>query len=165
MRTVANQAQLVQSKTQTIHLQLMYHQMQFGIQQHMLNTKLWDICLEFLDLQCVQETCTAIVTVMLTTYIKFPTANDIDTVVREFKVKYGVPQCFGTIDGTHIPVSVPSENHTDYYNRKGWYSVLIQGLVDANYCFLDICVRWPGSVRDARVFVHSNLYKKLHRAN
>jgi len=111
--------------------------------------------------EIVQETCSAIVTTLLTTYIKFPTRNDIDTVVREFKVKWGVPQCFGAIDGTHIPVSVPSENHTDYYNRKGWYSMLIQGLVDANYCFLDICVGWPGSVHDARVFVHSNLYKKI----
>ena len=39
--------------------------------------------------------------------------------------------------------------------------MLIQGLVDANYCFLDICVGWPGSVHDARVFVHSSLYKKI----
>jgi len=39
--------------------------------------------------------------------------------------------------------------------------MLIQGLVDANYHFLDICVGWPGSVHDARVFVHSSLYKKI----
>ena len=64
--------------------------------------------------EIVRETCTAIVTVLLTTYIKFPTGNDIDTVVREFKVKWEVPQCFGAIDGTHIPVSVPSENRTEY---------------------------------------------------
>ena len=39
--------------------------------------------------------------------------------------------------------------------------MLIQGLVDANYHFLDICVGWPGSLHDARVFVHSSLYKKF----
>jgi len=54
-------------------------------------------------------------------------------ILIQFKVTWGVPQCFGAMDGTHTPVSVPSENHTDYYNRKDWYSVLIQGLVDANY--------------------------------
>ena len=48
---------------------------------------------------------------------------------------------FWAINGTHIPVSVPSENHTDYYNRKGWYSMIVQGLVDASYCFMDICDR------------------------
>ena len=61
--------------------------------------------------EIVHETCSAIV---LKTYIKFPTDDNIDNVVREFKVKWGVPQCFGAIDGTHIPVSVPSKNHTDY---------------------------------------------------
>ena len=37
--------------------------------------------------EIVQETCLAIVTVLLTTYIKFPTENDI---VREIKVKWRV---------------------------------------------------------------------------
>ena len=42
--------------------------------------------------------------------------------------------------------------------------MIIQGLVDANYQFLDVCIRWPGSVHDARVFTHSNLCKKItHR--
>ena len=29
--------------------------------------------------------------------------------------------------------------------------MLIQGLVDANYRFLDVYIGWPGSVHDARV--------------
>ena len=111
--------------------------------------------------EIVHETCSGMVSVLLKTYIKFPTGDNIDNVVREFKGKWGVPQCFGAIDGTHIPVSVPSNNHTDYYNRKGWYSMIIQGLVDVSYCFLDICIGWSGSVHDARVFVHSSLYMKI----
>ena len=92
-------------------------------------------------------------------YIKFPSGDDVDHVVDEFKTKWGVPQCFGAVDGCHIPICAPSEQHTDYYNQKGWYSMIIQGLVDANYRFLDVCIGWPGSVHDARVFAHS---KKLH---
>ena len=75
---------------------------------------------------------------------------------------WGYP-CGGTIDGSHIPVSVPSELHIDYYNRKGWYSVVLQGLVDHKYCFTDIYVGWPGSVHDARVFANSDLYHKGQR--
>ena len=66
----------------------------------------------------------------------------------------------GAIDGSHIPVRPPAMNHTDYYNRKGFYSVILQGVVDANYLFEDIYVGWPGSVHDSRVFVNSSLYNK-----
>ena len=57
---------------------------------------------------------------------------------------------------SHIPVSPPTLCHTDYYNRKGLYSVLIQAVVDYKYRFLDIYNGWPGSVHDARVLAHSN---------
>ena len=69
-------------------------------------------------------------------------------------------QCAGSIDGCHFPVRPPASNHTDYYNRKGWYSVLLQGVVDQNYLFTDICIGWPGSVHDARVLANSCIYKK-----
>ena len=42
--------------------------------------------------------------------------------------------------------------------------MLIQGLVDANCLFLDVCVGWPGSVHDARVLAHSALYKDIERS-
>ena len=64
------------------------------------------------------------------------------------KNKWGMIQCAGSIDGCHIPVLPPALNHTDYYNRKGWYSILEQAVVDHNYLFTDVCVGCPGSVHD-----------------
>ena len=109
----------------------------------------------------VHETCQCILDVLMVDYIKFPSGDRLNQTVDEFKTKWGVPQCFGAIDGSHIPISAPDLLHTDYYNRKGWYSMLIQGLVDANYLFLDVCVGWAGSVHDARVLAHSALYKGI----
>ena len=87
----------------------------------------------------VHETCQCILDVLMVDYIKFPSGDRLNQTVDEFKTKWGVPQCFGAIDGSHVPISAPDLLHTDYYNRKGWYSMLIQGLVDANYLFLDVC--------------------------
>ena len=37
-------------------------------------------------------------------YIKFPSGDEIDCVIDEFSTRRGVPQCFGAVDGCHIPV-------------------------------------------------------------
>ena len=55
----------------------------------------------------------------------------------------------------------PTSNHTDYYNRKGWYSVVLQAVADYRYMFKDVCVGWHGSVHDTRVFKNSGIYNKL----
>ena len=95
----------------------------------------------------VQETCCAIVSVLMDTYIKFPTGNSLKKVVEGFEKKWGFPQCVGAIDGSHIPISAPEMNHTDYYNCKGWYSMIVQAIVDHDYnIFRDICIGWPGSI-------------------
>ena len=85
--------------------------------------------------------------------------------MRGFETAWGFPQCVGAIDGCHIPVQAPALNHTDYYKRKGWYSILLQAVVDSKYRFTNICVGWPGSVHDARVFANSSLYKKASAGN
>ena len=108
----------------------------------------------------VHDTCAAIVRILLTEYIQFPTGNQLTSVIDGFKTKFDVPQCAGAIDGSHIPVRPPAQNHTDYYNRKGWYSVILQAVVDHNYLFRDVMVGWPGSVHDARVFSNSQLCHK-----
>ena len=111
----------------------------------------------------VHDTCKAIVDVLLKTYIKFPQGDELSRVVEGFKSKWGMIQCAGSIDGCHIPVLPPALNHTDYYNRKGWYSMLVQAIVDHNYLFTDVCVGWPGSVHDARVLANSSVYRKANR--
>ena len=38
-----------------------------------------------------------------------------------------------------------------YCYQKGWYSVVVQTVVDYKYCCLDIYVGWPGSLHDSQV--------------
>ena len=100
----------------------------------------------------VHSTCQAIENNLLRKYVKFPTGDALKDVICNFESKWGFPQCVGAIDGSHIPISAPLQKHTDYYNRKGWYSMVVQAVVDHDYLFRDICVGCPGSVHDARIF-------------
>ena len=109
----------------------------------------------------VHDTCAAIIKVLQSKYITFPTGNDLQCVVDGFNMKWDMVQCAGAIDGCHIPVKPPSLNHTDFYNRKGWYSIILQAVVDHEYLFRDVMVGWPGSVHDARVLVNSQLYHRI----
>ena len=59
-------------------------------------------------------------------------------------------------------ISTSFMNHSDYYNTKRWYSMIIQAIV---LYFHDICVGWPGSVHDARVFANSLIYKQITEEN
>ena len=72
----------------------------------------------------VHDICRAIVKILMKEYIKFPSGDDLKRVVDEFKTKWGVPQRFGAMDGCHILICAPSEQHIDYHNRKGWYSMI-----------------------------------------
>ena len=108
----------------------------------------------------IKDVCAAIVDVLLPRYIKWPTGESLKTVIQGFEEKNGFPQCAGAVDGTHIPIVSPQHCPADYYNRKGWHSVIMQGVVDYRGLFTDVYVGWPGRVHDARVFSNSALSHK-----
>ena len=57
-----------------------------------------------------------------------------------YKEEWGFPMCVGAIDGTNVPIKAPSQNHTDYVNRKPYYCIIMPALVDSRYLFRDIVV-------------------------
>jgi len=109
----------------------------------------------------IHEVCAAVVE-HLPKYIRFPRVEQQQQYIDYFESIWGVPQCIGAIDGSHIPILPPSLCHTNYYNRKGWYSMVLQAVIDYKFCFLDVYTRWPGSVHDACVLAHSTLYRKAN---
>ena len=42
----------------------------------------------------------------------------------------GISAVCGAIDGLHIPIASPQEHPAEYYNGKGWHSILLQAVVD-----------------------------------
>ena len=81
-------------------------------------------------------------------------------VIRGFEEVWGFPQCFGAIDGSHFPILAPHDSATEYYNRKGQHSIVLQALVDHNYLFMNTYVGWPRSVHDAHILSDSEVFAK-----
>lgn len=121
---------------------------------HLFGVGLSSVCVT------VHEVCTAIVEVLSQRYIRIPTGENAQQVVDGFLHTWGFPQCFGAIDGSHIPIITPKDNPIDYYNRKKFHSIVLQALVDHEYKFMNTYVGWPGSVHDARVLANSVVFER-----
>ena len=108
----------------------------------------------------VNETCDVISKRLLKKYVCIPQGQHMRENVNGFDAIWGFPQVAGAIDGSHIPIIRPKQSASDYYNQKGYYSIILRGLVDFRGLFIDVYIGWPGKVHDARVFANSNVYAK-----
>ncbi|XP_043222665.1 putative nuclease HARBI1 [Amphibalanus amphitrite] len=100
--------------------------------------------------------------------IRMPeTAQEQENVSAAFETLHGLPCAVGALDGCHIPMNKPvnTEDSEAFVNRKGFYSINLLAVCDAKRLFRDICVGWPGSVHDSRIFRNSSLGKRLMEEN
>uniref|UniRef100_A0A452H3T0 DDE Tnp4 domain-containing protein n=1 Tax=Gopherus agassizii TaxID=38772 RepID=A0A452H3T0_9SAUR len=95
---------------------------------------------------------------------KVVTLGNVQVIVDGFAVM-GFPNCGGAIDGTHIPILAPEHQGTQYINCKGYFSMVLQALVDHKGRFTNIHVRWLGRVHDTHVFRNTTLFKRLQQGN
>ncbi|CAM5177218.1 unnamed protein product [Eretmochelys imbricata] len=88
------------------------------------------------------------------------TLGNVQVIVDGFAAM-GFPNCGGAIDGTHIPILAPEQQVGEYINCKGYFSIVLQALVDHKGRFTNINMGWPGKVHDAHIFRNSGLFQKL----
>ena len=94
--------------------------------------------------------------------IYLPDDAEAAAIADRFEQKYAYPQAFAAIDGTHIPVTPPSDGYRDFINRKMYPSVIFQAVCDDKYLFRDIFAKLPGCCHDAHVFSRSPLFDYMH---
>ncbi|XP_019699512.2 protein ALP1-like [Harpegnathos saltator] len=106
---------------------------------------------------------TAWILIKLDDVIKWPEGQHVAYVCHQFYAKRGIPNIMGAIDCTQIKIEKPNvENARDYCNRKKYFSVSLQAVVDAHMKFTNIYCGQPGSLHDARVLRKSVLYNSVN---
>ncbi|XP_010915201.3 protein ALP1-like [Elaeis guineensis] len=116
----------------------------------------------------VLEVCSAIKTVLMPKLLQWPGPAAAAAAARRFEVLSGIPNVVGSMYTTHIPIIAPKVSVAAYFNRrhternqKTSYSITVQGVVDPDGVFTDVCIGWPGSMPDDQVLEKSALYQRV----
>lgn len=96
---------------------------------------------------------------LLSIIISWPTPQEQQEMKDMYMDLKNFPGVVGMIDGTHISIKKPSIRGIDYYNRKDYYSIVLQAVVREDLRFTNIFAGFPGKVHDARVLRQSPLFQ------
>lgn len=94
-------------------------------------------------------------------HMKIPGEDDFRKIADDYYNIWNFPNCIGSIDGKHIRIICPSHSGSMFYNYKHFFSIVLQGLVDANYKFININVGGYGKQSDGGTFRSSALFLNL----
>ncbi|XP_050028274.1 putative nuclease HARBI1 [Dermacentor andersoni] len=78
-------------------------------------------------------------------------------IAEEYYDKWDFPNTIGSIDGKHFAIKCPNKSGSDFYNYKGFYSLIMLAIADANYRFIMVDIGAQGRYSDASFFKRSPL--------
>ncbi|XP_066583783.1 putative nuclease HARBI1 [Prorops nasuta] len=109
--------------------------------------------------QIVHRLSLAIAKQLFQKYVRIPRREEdlIKIMSQNFQVS-GMIRVVGALDCVHVKIqSYGGEDAELWRNRKGFFSINVQCLVNSDLEIMDCVVRWPGSTHDSTIFSHSRL--------
>ncbi|XP_024005317.1 protein ALP1-like [Eutrema salsugineum] len=115
----------------------------------------------------VIEVCRAIYDVLMPKYLRWPSDSETQSTKERFESIHKIPNVVGSIYTTHIPIIAPKVHVAAYFNKrhternqKTSYSITVQGVVNADGIFTDVCIGNPGSLTDDQILDKSSLSRQ-----
>ena len=110
----------------------------------------------------IVDVCQALVDVLEPEFVKLPTeAEEWQQVARAFQQKWQYPHTLGALDGKHIRIKKPPDSGSTYHNYKGFDSIVLMALVDAQYRFLWTQIGDVSSSSDGQIWNHCDFRQAL----
>lgn len=106
----------------------------------------------------VREVCAAIVDEFGEEVVALPTTEPgWRGISEQFSTRWNFHHTLGAIDGKHIAIKCPPNSGSVFHNYKKFFSVILLGIVDADYRFLWVNMGANGSTSDCAVFNTTDL--------
>jgi hypothetical protein len=81
-----------------------------------------------------------------------PTTEEWKVLADQFGTRWKFHHAVRAMDGKHIAIKCPRNGGSLCYNYKGFHSIVLLALVDADYKFMWIDAGSNGSASDAQIF-------------
>ena len=115
----------------------------------------------------VNESCSVIINTFWDENVKqhFPTSEDeIRHVMGNFGEEWQFPYAFAAVDGSHFHIKClngGAQAVQQYFSFKGFYSIVLMALVDAEYRFIWASVGAPGNAHDSTLLQSTDLWRNI----
>ncbi|CAH1971582.1 unnamed protein product [Acanthoscelides obtectus] len=96
----------------------------------------------------VYATCSAIWQQLVEVHMARPTQEDFKNIANDYYRLWQFPMCLGSIDGKHCRMKCPAKSGSSFYNYKQYFSIILQGVADANKRFISIEVGGKNKVME-----------------
>lgn len=106
----------------------------------------------------IRETCDGIWSALNEVYLKPPqTKEEWKRIASGFESSWNYPNCLGALDGKHVAMDCPKNGGSNFFNYKGFHSLVLMAICDANYCFTLVDIGGYGRDNDASIFSQSEI--------
>ncbi|CAH1974397.1 unnamed protein product [Acanthoscelides obtectus] len=112
--------------------------------------------------EIIPETCSSIYQVLQQKYMKFHTTEtEWKSISEGFEEVCNFLNCVGAVDGKHVQIKPPPGSGAFYYNYKGYNSLVLMAICNANYEFIMCDFSTNGRISDGGVITCTHFYTNL----